>query len=64
MNLPRPGTTDHFVWVTMTDQMPEKAAQMKEIFLIEATKNKGLPIGGALFIPIFHPELRIQPPNT
>jgi arylsulfatase A-like enzyme len=45
-------------------EMPEKLAQMKELFLIEATKNKALPIGGALFIPIFHPELRIQPTNT
>jgi hypothetical protein len=48
----------------LAEQMPEKVAQMKEIFLVEATKNKGLPIGVALFIPIFHPELRIQPPNT
>jgi len=45
-------------------QMPEKVAQMKEIFLIEATKNQALPIGGGLFIPTFHPELRITPPET
>jgi len=45
-------------------QNPEKLAQMKDIFLIEATKNKGLPVGGGLFVPVFHPELRITPPET
>ena len=44
--------------------MPEKLAQMKELFLIEAAKNKALPIGGGLWIPILHPELRIAPPYT
>ena len=28
-------------------RMPERLAQMKDIFLIEAAKNKALPIGGA-----------------
>ncbi len=45
-------------------KMPEKLAQMKELFLIEATKNKALPIGGGLFIPLLHPEMRVAPPNT
>ncbi len=45
-------------------KMPEKLAQMKEIFLIEAAKNKALPIGGGLFIPLLHPELRVTPPYT
>ena len=44
--------------------MPEKLAQMKDIFLIEAAKNKALPIGGGLWIPVLHPELRIAPPYT
>jgi len=44
--------------------MPEKLAQMKEIFLIEAAKNKALPIGGGLFVPVMHPELRVGPPYT
>jgi arylsulfatase len=44
--------------------MPEKLAQMKEIFLIEAAKNNALPIGGGLYVPILHPELRIQPSET
>ena len=45
-------------------KMPEKLAQMKDIFLIEAAKNKALPIGGGLWIPVLHPELRIAPPYT
>ena len=35
---------------------------MKEIFLIEAAKNKVLPIGGGLWIPALHHEMRIAPP--
>ena len=41
-------------WTQANDlaaRMPEKLAQLKEIFLIEATKNKALPIGGGLWIP-------------
>ena len=45
-------------------RMPEKLEALKEIFLIEATKNKALPIGGGLFVPVFHPELRVAPPYT
>jgi arylsulfatase len=45
-------------------QMPEKLAQMKELFLIEATKNKALPIGGGLWVPVLHPELRLAPSAT
>jgi arylsulfatase len=44
--------------------MPEKVAQMKEIFIIEAARNKALPIGGGLWIINLHPELRITPPYT
>ena len=44
--------------------MPEKLAQLKDLFLIEATKNKALPIGGALWIPLFHPEMRLGPQQT
>ena len=44
--------------------MPEKLAQMKDLFLVEATKNKALPIGGGLWIPVMHPEMRLGPPNT
>ncbi len=45
-------------------KMPEKLAQMKELFLIEVTKNKGLPVGGGLWVPVLHPEMRIGPVNT
>ena len=48
----------------LATKMPEKLAQMKEIFLIEATKNKVLPIGGGLWVVVFHPEMRISPPYT
>ena len=34
------------------------------MFLIEATRNKVLRIGGGLWVPLFHPELRIVPPYT
>ena len=43
-------------------EMPEKLAQMREVFAIEAARNSVLPIGGGLWVPVFHPELRITPP--
>jgi len=46
----------------LASKMPEKLAQMKEIFLIEAAKNKALPIGGGLWVPALHPEMRVAPP--
>ncbi len=46
----------------LAEKMPEKLAQLKELFIVEAAKNKALPIGGGLFVPIYHPELRIAPP--
>ena len=48
----------------LADKMPEKLAEMKDLFLIEFTKNNGLPIGGGLWVPVFHPELRAAPPYT
>ncbi len=45
-------------------EMPEKLAEMKELFAIEAARNQVLPIGGGLWVPVFHPELRIVPPYT
>ena len=44
--------------------MPGKLADLKDLFLIEATKNNVLPIGGGLWIPVFHPELRKSTPYT
>jgi hypothetical protein len=43
---------------------PAKLADLEKLFLIEFTKNKGLPIGGGLWIPVLHPELRLAPPYT
>jgi hypothetical protein len=48
----------------LAGKMPSKLADMKELFLIEFTKNKGLPVGGGLWIPVLHPELRLAPPYT
>ena len=43
---------------------PDKLAQMKELFAIEASRNEVLPIGAGLWIPVMHPEERISPPYT
>jgi arylsulfatase len=45
-------------------KLPEKLAQMKDLFWIEAARNDVLPIGGGLWTVVFHPELRIQVPQT
>lgn len=38
-------------------KMPEKLAEMKDLFLLESAKNKNLPIGGGLWsTAIVHPE--------
>jgi arylsulfatase len=47
-------------WSQATDlaaKLPDKLAEMKDLFLIESTKNKNLPIGGGLWsTAIMHPE--------
>ncbi len=43
-------------------EMPEKLAQMRELFAIEAARNHVLPVGAGLWVPVYHPELRIAPP--
>jgi arylsulfatase len=48
----------------LADKMPEKLADLKDVFLIEFAKNQGFPIGGGLWVPVFHPELRKAPPYT
>ncbi|MBV8262479.1 MAG: arylsulfatase [Candidatus Eremiobacteraeota bacterium] len=48
----------------LAEKMSDKVAQLKELFIVEAAKNKVLPIGGGLFIPVYHPELRVAPPYT
>ena len=42
-------------------KMPEKLAQMKELFTIEFARNNGFPVGGGLFVPVVRPDLRISP---
>ncbi len=46
----------------LASEQPEKLAQMREIFMVEAAKNAVLPVGGGLWVPVYHPELRIAPP--
>lgn len=46
----------------LADSMPEKLAQMKELFAMEAAKNGALPIGGGLWVVALHPELRKSTP--
>ena len=41
--------------------MPDKLAQMKETFAIEAAKNSVYPVGGGLFV-LLNPQLRISTP--
>jgi len=43
-------------------KMPEKLAQMKDLFSIEFARNRGFPVGGGLFVPLVRPDLRIAPP--
>jgi arylsulfatase len=52
-------------WTQANDlaaENPEKLAQMKELFAIEAAKNSVYPVGGGLWIVALHPELRISTP--
>lgn len=43
-------------------KMPDKLAQMRELFAIEAAKNSVYPVGGGLWIPVMHPEFRVSTP--
>ncbi len=41
----------------LSDEMPEKLAEMKALFLTESARNKNLPIGGGLWsTALYHPE--------
>lgn len=42
--------------------MPDKLAQMKELFAMEFARNQGLPVGGGLLVPAARPDLRVAPP--
>ncbi|MGN6427463.1 MAG: arylsulfatase [Leifsonia sp.] len=43
---------------------PDKLAELREVFAIEAARNDALPIGGGLWVPVMHPEDRFSPPYT
>ena len=52
-------------WTQANDlaaEEPEKLAQLKEVFAIEAARNSVYPVGGGLWVPVYHPELRITTP--
>jgi arylsulfatase len=54
-------------WTQANDlaaKMPEKVAYLKNLFLLESTKNKNLPIGGGLWTIVFHPEDAPATPYT
>jgi hypothetical protein len=42
--------------------MPARLEELKQLFLVEATNNKVLPIGGGLWTMAMHTELRVAPP--
>jgi arylsulfatase len=44
--------------------MPEKLAQLKNLFLVESAKNNNLPIGGGLWSPFLHMEDLPSTPYT
>ncbi|WP_129789008.1 arylsulfatase [Promicromonospora panici] len=46
----------------LADRMPQKLAEMRELFTIEAARNSVHPVGGGLWVPVLHPELRISTP--
>ncbi|MEE4024430.1 arylsulfatase [Gordonia sp. PKS22-38] len=47
----------------VAEQNPEKLAELKELFAIEAARNDALPIGGGLWV-LTHPDQRITPPYS
>lgn len=54
-------------WTQANDlaaKMPEKLAEMKEIFTMEFAKNNGFPVGGGLYIPVVRPDLKVSTPYT
>jgi len=42
--------------VDLAKENPEKLEELKEVFLVEATKNKVFPIGGSLYVVAYHPD--------
>ena len=48
----------------LAGEQPEKLAELKELFAIEAARNEVLPVGAGLWVPVYHPEYRISVPYT
>ncbi|MBN3521065.1 arylsulfatase [Algoriphagus lutimaris] len=48
----------------LSSQMPKKLREMQDLFLVEFGQNKGLPVGGGLFVPLVRPDLRVSTPYT
>lgn len=49
----------------LAEEMPEKLQEMKNLFLVEAAKNKDLPVGGGLWSTVLlHPEDAPASPYT
>ena len=46
----------------LATEQPDKLAQMKETFSIEAARNSVYPVGGGLWVLALHPEQRIATP--
>ena len=38
-------------------KMPDKLAQMRELFAIEVARNNGFPVGGGLWVPVVAPRV-------
>jgi hypothetical protein len=48
----------------LADKMPDKLAQMKDLFTMEFAKNNGFPVGGGLYVMAVRPDLRASTPYT
>lgn len=48
----------------LAEKNPAKLAELKDLFLVESTKNKNLPIGGGLWSVVLHPEDLPSTPYT
>ena len=46
----------------LSASQPDKLQELKELFSVEAAKNSVYPVGGGLWVLVFHPELRISTP--
>jgi arylsulfatase len=40
----------------LAEEMPEKLRELQDMFMVQAAKNKALPIGGGLYTAVYHPE--------